>query len=539
MNKKKKQQPVSTKKKLSLLSTIMLVVGASIGSGIYYKNAEILDNVQSSIVLAMLSWVVALIAIFAMAMTLVEICSANSQANDEGIVGWVKTFCHKYFYQASRNFMSYIYLPINFFCMSVYGVQSIQHAVGNAYHFQWWLTMLISLGACTWFILMSGLNTTAANIQNWIITAVKFIPLVIAFVIGYILLGTGTVPGPVNPPLPSVDSTTAHPFFSQLNPGLGMFASIPAIFFAFDGFYSTASYQGQMKEPKKISSALGLGLAIVSVVNVGVSLSLMLCSKDGTIAGIEWLQNHRWALIAIYTMITFGVFGIINAYGLYTGIYYGALIKNKGVIGWKAFNKLAKGNEKLAGVLYSLIISLAVIVIFTLIGQFGYLNTGHYGLVLNNAKTEYITDPTTAYLLDTAKLISFADLTANWTSLFAFIFIIFAIVGCLKNRKNNKVKVEKSKLFVPCAWISIIILSLAMLYVVVASFADVGLTISYYVSAVAKYKDTALTNMIGKIVTLVLLFLFVGIMAIEPIHSHRIDKKLMINKNKNVVQKQK
>jgi len=507
MGNKKKQQPVSTKKKLSLLSTIMLVVGASIGSGIYYKNQEILGNVRNGFVLAILSWVIALIAIFAMAMTLVEICSANKTANDEGIVGWVKTFCHKYFYLAARNFMSYIYLPINFFCMSVYGVQSIQHAVGDAYHFQWWLTMIISLVVCIWFILMSGLSTKALNIQNWIITCIKFIPLVFAFVIGYILLGVKAGGLPEIHPMP-VDPTPAQPFFTDFSPALGMFASIPAIFFAFDGFYSTASYQSEMKEPHKISAALGLGLAIVAFVNVGVSISLMLCSKDGTIAGIKWLQDHRWLLIAIYSMITVGVFGILNSFGGLVGVYYGALIKDRGVIGWKLFDKWSKGNNKLAGVLYALVTGLGCIIIFTLIGQFGYLDTNGYA--------------STSYLADTAKLISFADLTANWTSLFAFIFIIFAIIGCLKNRKTNKVKVEKSKLFVPFAWIAIILLSFGMLYVVVASFADVGLATKYFIAAKTSENQTKL---IGKSVTLALLIVFILMMAAEPMHQARISKK--------------
>jgi amino acid transporter len=62
--------------------------------------------------------------------------------------------------------------------------------------------------------------------------------------------------------------------------------SIPSIFFAFDGFYSTAGIQSEMKDPKKVSLAMTLGLAIVSFINVAISLSLLLCSTDGTIAGI-------------------------------------------------------------------------------------------------------------------------------------------------------------------------------------------------------------------------------------------------------------
>jgi amino acid transporter len=75
--------------------------------------------------------------------------------------------------------------------------------------------------------------------------------------------------------------------FNQLTPAVGIFLSVPAIFFAFDGFYSTAGIQSEMKEPKKVSLAMSLGLAIVSFLNVMISLSLLLCSKEGSIVSID------------------------------------------------------------------------------------------------------------------------------------------------------------------------------------------------------------------------------------------------------------
>jgi hypothetical protein len=47
-----KHQP--TKAKISFFSSILLVIGSSIGAGIFLKNGEILQNVDGSIVLAML-----------------------------------------------------------------------------------------------------------------------------------------------------------------------------------------------------------------------------------------------------------------------------------------------------------------------------------------------------------------------------------------------------------------------------------------------------------------------------------------------------
>jgi amino acid transporter len=64
-------------------------------------------------------------------------------------------------------------------------------------------------------------------------------------------------------------------------------ASIPAIFFAFNGFYSPVSLQSEMKEPKKNSLAMALGIAVVAFLYVAIAVSLMLCSKTGSVDKID------------------------------------------------------------------------------------------------------------------------------------------------------------------------------------------------------------------------------------------------------------
>jgi hypothetical protein len=65
-----------------------------------------------------------------MALALIEIVSASKVDNKEGIVGWVKTFNNKYLYVGCRNFMAYIYLPINIFAMPYYVIQQFNEGIG-------------------------------------------------------------------------------------------------------------------------------------------------------------------------------------------------------------------------------------------------------------------------------------------------------------------------------------------------------------------------------------------------------------------------
>lgn len=497
-----------TSKKIGFFSTILLVIGSSIGAGIFLKNGEVLGNVQGSFILSIVSWIIAIVAIICMGLTLAEICSANTQ-NDQGIIGWVKTFNNKFLYKGAKNFMAYIYLPLNFFVMPYYAIMTIQDAFG--WSLDWYYVMLICLAIVIWFVVMSGLSSRMGNIQNWIITSVKFLPLAFAAVIGFVLIGTGNVTSGTTPglmPDPSwpdgvVDST---PLFQQLSPVLGVFCSIPAIFFAFDGFYATAGIQSQMKEPKKVSMAMAVGLAVVSFIDILISVSLLLCSTNGKIDGIEWLNANPWLLQTINFLIAIGILGIINGFAIYTPIFYEDLVR-KGEIPFctKYEDKLNHDRPKV-GVSISLIITIPIIIIFTLIGAYGYIDINNYSFSSHYAST-----------MHTATLYSFVDLMANWTSVLAFACIVAATIGCLKNRKTKKVKVEKSKVFVPCAWVSIVIVGISLLFIVVATIANIGLVSYYFANNMYADRIEGGKNLLGVCLTFVVLILFLAIMFTEPI----------------------
>jgi amino acid transporter len=77
---------IPTKKKIGFVSAISLVIGSSIGAGIFIKNHEILNNVHGSILLAVVCWLIAVVGILALAFTLPEICSGIHN-NHQGIIG--------------------------------------------------------------------------------------------------------------------------------------------------------------------------------------------------------------------------------------------------------------------------------------------------------------------------------------------------------------------------------------------------------------------------------------------------------------------
>jgi amino acid transporter len=73
--------------------------------------------------------------------------------------------------------------------------------------------------------------------------------------------------------------------FAQLSPICGIIASIPAIFFAFNGFTYPANLARDMKEPKKLPLTMTLGLIIVTIIYVGISVSMLISSSNGGMSG--------------------------------------------------------------------------------------------------------------------------------------------------------------------------------------------------------------------------------------------------------------
>lgn len=452
-------------KKISFFSAILLVVGSSIGAGIFLKNQEILDNSFGSIIMVLISWALSIIAVICMGISLIEIAGA-SKNNNLGIVEWVKDFGNKFFFHAAKFFMAFIYLPINFFIMPYYVVQTIQDAFGWN-NTPWWISFLIAFAIAIWFLVISGYSAKATNIQNWIITSVKFIPIVFAILIGFILIASGHGGNGNRTPswLPQQGwNETKHNLLTRLIPWLGIIGSLPSIIFSFDGFYSAAGIQTEMQKPEKTGLALVSGLVIVSVIDVLITISLLLCS-DGRVVGISFIKNnYQWINTVINILIAFGILGIINGFSAYNPRYYEGLIGINGLYCPKQFKHKLNHAKPVVGIIYSLIICGGIFILGTIIGCFGFMDASGYGEAYGN---------------DLAKLYSFCDLMANWTSILVFGLIVIAMIGGLVNRKTNKIKTNHVRGFKTCTIISASIILLSIAYLVVSVFVNIAIIASW------------------------------------------------------------
>ncbi|MEG2801991.1 MAG: APC family permease, partial [Malacoplasma sp.] len=356
-----------TSKKIGFFSAMLIVMGSSIGAGIFFKSKAVIDGAHGNLILAIAAWLISAFAVIAMALALIEIASARN--DNLSLIGWCKTFNSRIIYKASRNFMFYIYLPLTYFFMPLYVIMSLQDGIGalaGSAAFgtgaDWVIWTIISLLISTYFIVMSGMSSRVGNIQNLIITAIKFVPLVVAACIGFVFVGIegvkagsiitdGFRPGETGPTLPS---------FSSLSPGLGMFIAIAGIFFAYDGFYVTAGIQTEMKEPKKTPWAILAGLAAVTIIYLIIAISMSL-NGNGSFFGFgDWLAGKglSWLFGLVNILIAIGVLGIINGFAMWAPRFIEDLIRERELpFSEKYINKLSDGKKPMVGIAYSAVLT--------------------------------------------------------------------------------------------------------------------------------------------------------------------------------------
>ncbi|TPR54302.1 APC family permease [Metamycoplasma neophronis] len=500
----------SPKKKIGFFSAILVVLGSSIGVGIFLRSKSVLVNSANNVVWAMIVWLIAGFAVITMALALVEVASGRN--DNLGMIGWTKAFSTLYLYKGNKFFMTYLYLPFTYFFMPYYVIVQFQDGLAGFVGYEHvgfggstaapWIYFAIGLAITLWMIFSSGISSRAGNIQNWIITSVKFIPIVAIIIIGFYFTGVN-----VKENQPIWHAVTAQSLFDKtstsflgLSPFLAVFASLGGIFFAFDGFYVTAGMQTEMKNPEKTPAALVIGLSSMTVLYIVIATAMTLGGTDGGFYGFGDAlakKNAGWVFGVINIMISIGVIGILNGFSIWATRWVEDLIKEGEMfVPVKAYRYLKHSKTPIVGALFCLFISLPIMVIFTAIGSYAYIGGGY--------TTDY------GYKID--NLLTFSDLMANWMAVFAFAFICAAIVGAIQNRKQHFIAVQENKHTIWAGYTSVIIILLTMFFLVIDPFISTGITAVKYSLGDAKVKAELTDALTGYAATSVLFIFYLIVM---------------------------
>ncbi|TPE57732.1 APC family permease [[Mycoplasma] falconis] len=515
----------SPKKKIGFFSAILIVMGSAIGVGIFLRSKQVLQASAYNVVWALIVWLIAGFAVVTMALALIEVSSGRN--DNLGMIGWTKAFNTLYIYKGTKFFMTYLYLPFTYFFMPYYVIVQFQDGIngftGADPNFGGttsapWIYFAIGLAITVWMVFSAGLSSRAGNIQNWIITSVKFVPLVAVTIIGFVFLafkvnGTHGFNETNNVIWHSVQTSDLFNAKSQsflgLTPFLTVFSALGGIFFAFDGFYVTAGMQSEMKDPKKTPAALVIGLLSMTAIYILIAASMTLggASKEGLPQGDFYgfgdllaANKAGWVFGIINIMISIGILGIVNGFTIWATRWVEDLVKEGEMfIPVRAYRYMKHSQTPIVGAIFVLALSLPFMLIFTLIGSYGYFagwGVGdYYGYKIDN-------------------LLTFSDLMANWMAVFAFAFICCAILGAIKNRKQHFIAVVENKHTIWAGYTSVIMILTVVSFMVLDPFISIGIVVPQYINGEEGAKDA----LVGHVVTSLLFVLYLIIMfAATPI----------------------
>ena len=341
------------KKEYGLFTSIGMIVGIVIGSGIFFKSDNILVATNGSIFLGVLVFCIAALGIIFGSLSIAELAARDSKAGGiityaensynkkiGGTLGWFHTFLYYPTLTAVVSWVAGIY-----FCI-LFGIQSnllIETLIG--------LALIIIL-----YIVNITSKMLGGHIQN-LSTVIKIIPLILIAIVG-VLFG-------------NVNEVRLSDLVQ--NESMLWISAIAPIAFSFDGWIVSTSIAHEIKDSKKnLPKALIVAplfiLAIYIIYFVGISMYIgpdqIMALGD---AHVDVVANKIFGSFGAKIIITFvfiSILGTVN--GLVMGsirMPYSLAIRNM----IPKSDVISKVNKKYDLPINSAILSFIISILFLLI----------------------------------------------------------------------------------------------------------------------------------------------------------------------------
>ncbi len=288
--------------KFGLFTTISMISGIVIGSGIFFKTDDILYATQGSVSLGVLIWVLSAFGIVFGGLTISLYAKKESKAGGlitysemawgkkwGYIAGWFQTVFYYPAITAILSFVSAIYLGL------LFGINDVKD-------YRIWLVALLIILVLFAFNIISTQN--AGQFQNMTLV-IKVGALLVLALLG-ILLGSKT----------NLSTPNTMPVSKS-----GLFYGIVASAFAFDGWFIAPSIAHEIKNPKKnLSKALILAPLLILLVYllyfIGINAILgperIMALGDGSVGYIVSDLFGNFGVKLVYGVVFLSILGTVN-----------------------------------------------------------------------------------------------------------------------------------------------------------------------------------------------------------------------------------
>lgn len=300
------------KKKYGLFTAIAMVVGIVIGSGVFFKAEAVLKATGGNMPLGIAAWIIVGLIMIVCAYTFSVMATRYEKVN--GVVDYAETTVGRRYGYYVGWFMATIYSP------TLTSVLAWVSARYTCVLFGWDITGGACLAISCFYLIASyavnALSPILAGKFQVTTTVIKLIPLALMAVVG-------TVVGLANGM--TVQNFT-HAAAAGTGVGGGLFASVVAVAFAYEGWIIATSINAELRDSKKnLPRALTLGSLIVVAVYVLYYIGLA-----GAVPTQELMKSGQTGAKLAFQNI-FGVVGgslifvfvIISCLGTLNGLMLG------------------------------------------------------------------------------------------------------------------------------------------------------------------------------------------------------------------------
>lgn len=347
------------KRNYGLFTAITMITGIVIGSGIFFKADDVLAYANYNVLLGVLVFVIAAIAVVFGALTISQLAIRTDKPG--GLVSYAEDFVGTGTATAFGWFESFLYLPTLGAVVAWASGIYVSNLLGFE-DFSIWRNTVIGLIALTFFY---AINILSAKLGGWFQNAsmiIKLIPLIVLAVIGLAKGGTGAVVG-----------AAATTFGMDAKSSLAWLGAFGPLAFSFDGWIVSTSICHEIKNSKK-NLPLALSVAPIFVLVVYLAYFLGIVSFLGVDTVKEVGDNAVYLASStlfgdtvsklVLVAVVISILGTVNGVSLgLIRLPYSLAIRNM----MPASNVFKKENKKLGGMPVNsglLVYALSVVYLF-------------------------------------------------------------------------------------------------------------------------------------------------------------------------------
>lgn len=331
------------KEKFGLFTTLSMITGIVIGSGIFFKTDDVLRATGGSVVLGVMLWVIAALGIVFGGLSVAEFAKKESKAG--GLITYCEMAWGKIWGYLAGWFQTVLYFPAitAILCWVAAIYIGLLFDISNPKDIRLWI---ITFSLLSIFFIFNTFSTKKAGLFQNLTLVIKIGSLLI-------LASFGLFYG---------QASNLTQVATPVNNG-SLFGGLVACAFAYDGWFVAPAVAHEIKNPKKnLARALVLSpLLILSIylayfigINAVLGPNRIMELQDGSVGYILSSVMGNFGTKLVYIMVTISILGTIN--GLVLGYIrqpYSLALRDEFMFA----NKVKRVNKKYDVPLYSSLVA--------------------------------------------------------------------------------------------------------------------------------------------------------------------------------------